>query len=62
VKEDTMSGKLDKAKGRTKKAAGDLTGDESLKSRGRTDEAKGKVKSGVDKAASKTKRGIRKAS
>jgi uncharacterized protein YjbJ (UPF0337 family) len=55
-----MSGKLDKAKGRTKKAAGDLTGDQSLKDRGRTDEAKGKVKSGIDKATSKAKRGMKK--
>jgi len=57
-----MAGKLDKAKGRTKKAAGDLTGDQSLKDRGRTDEAKGKAKSGIDKAAEKVKEGMRKAS
>lgn len=56
-----MSGKLDKAKGRTKKAAGELTGNQSLKDRGRTDEAKGKVKGGIDKAASKAKKGMRKA-
>jgi uncharacterized protein YjbJ (UPF0337 family) len=55
-----MGGKLDKAKGRTKKAAGDLAGDQSLKDRGRADETKGKVKSGMDKAASKAKKGIRK--
>jgi uncharacterized protein YjbJ (UPF0337 family) len=55
-----MGGKLDKAKGRTKKAAGDLTGDQSLKDRGRTDEAKGKVKSGIDKATSKAKKGMKK--
>lgn len=55
-----MAGKLDKVKGRTKKAAGDLAGDQSLKDRGRTDEAKGKVKSGIDKAASKAKKGMRK--
>jgi uncharacterized protein YjbJ (UPF0337 family) len=55
-----MGGTLDKAKGRTKKAAGDLTGDQSLKDRGRADETKGKVKSGIDKAASKAKKGIRK--
>jgi uncharacterized protein YjbJ (UPF0337 family) len=55
-----MSGKLDKAKGRTKKAAGEITGDQGLKDRGRADEAKGKVKSGVDKAASKVKKGMKK--
>lgn len=57
-----MSGKLDKAKGRMKKAAGDLTDDNSLKGRGRTDEAKGKVKGGVDKVAEKTKAGIKRTS
>lgn len=57
-----MGGKLDKAKGRMKKAAGDLTDDESLKGRGRTDEAKGKLKGGIDKAAEKTKAGIKRTS
>ncbi|MGN6814766.1 MAG: CsbD family protein [Solirubrobacterales bacterium] len=56
-----MSGKLDEAKGRTKKAAGELKGDQNLKTRGRTDQAKGKVKSGVDKVAEKAKSGIRRA-
>jgi uncharacterized protein YjbJ (UPF0337 family) len=55
-----MSGKLDKAKGRTKKAAGELTGDQGLKDRGRADETKGKVKGGIDKAASKVKKGMKK--
>lgn len=55
-----MGGKLDKAKGRTKKAAGELTGNQSLKDRGRADEAKGKVKGGVDKAAEKVKKGVKK--
>ncbi|MGH2936852.1 MAG: CsbD family protein [Solirubrobacterales bacterium] len=55
-----MSGKLDKAKGRTKKAAGELTGSQSLKDRGRADEAKGKVKGGVDKTAEKVKKGMKK--
>ena len=56
-----MAGKIDKAKGRAKKAAGDLTDDQNLKTRGRTDSAKGKAKSGIDKAAEKTKEGIKKA-
>ncbi|MBS1861180.1 MAG: CsbD family protein [Actinobacteria bacterium] len=54
-----MSGKIDKAKGRAKKAAGDLAGDQSLKDRGRTDEAKGKAKRGLDKATSKVKKGMK---
>jgi uncharacterized protein YjbJ (UPF0337 family) len=57
-----MAGKVDKAKGRVKKAAGDLTDNKGLKGRGRTDEAKGKAKSGIDKAAEKTKAGIKRAS
>jgi len=57
-----MSGRIDDAKGRTKKAAGEVANDQSLKDRGRVDRARGKVKKGVDKAATKTKRGIRRAS
>jgi uncharacterized protein YjbJ (UPF0337 family) len=57
-----MSGKVDQAKGRAKKAAGELTGNQSLKDRGRTDEGKGKLKGGIDKAASKAKRGMKRAS
>jgi uncharacterized protein YjbJ (UPF0337 family) len=57
-----MAGKIDEAKGRAKKAAGELANDQSLKDRGRVDRGKGKVKRGVDKAANKTKRGIRRAS
>lgn len=55
-----MSGKIDEAKGRAKKAAGDLTNDQSLKDRGRADRAKGKVKKGADKVAEHAKRGIKK--
>jgi uncharacterized protein YjbJ (UPF0337 family) len=57
-----MGGKIDEAKGRAKKAAGELANDQSLKNRGRVDRGKGKVKRGVDKAAKKTKRGTRRAS
>lgn len=57
-----MSGKIDEAKGRAKKAAGELTDDQSLKNRGRTDRAKGKVKKGADEVAKQAKRGIKRAS
>ena len=57
-----MGGRIDEAKGRTKKAAGELANNQSLKDRGRIDRGKGKVKRGVDKAARKTKRGMRRAS
>ncbi len=54
-----MGGKIDKAKGRAKKAAGDLTENQSLKEKGHVDSAKGKTKSGIDKTAKKVKRGIK---
>ena len=50
---------VDKAKGRVKEAAGALTGDRSLKNKGRVDQAKGRVKGAVDDAADKL-RGKRK--
>ena len=43
------SGNVDKAKGRVKQAAGDLTDDKSLKNEGRVDKASGSVKNAVDK-------------
>jgi uncharacterized protein YjbJ (UPF0337 family) len=48
-------GKVDRAKGRVKKAAGDLTDDESLKNEGRVDKAQGKVKEKVGDTADKVK-------
>ena len=57
-----MGEHIDEAKGRAKKAAGELANDQSLKDRGRIDRGKGKVKRGMDKAARKTKRGMRRAS
>ena len=48
-------GTTDKAKGRVKKAAGDLTGDESLKNEGRVDEAEGGLKNTITDAADKAK-------
>jgi uncharacterized protein YjbJ (UPF0337 family) len=57
-----MGGRVDDAKGRAKKAAGELGNDQSLKDRGRIDRARGGVKKGVDKSARKAKRGVRRAS
>jgi uncharacterized protein YjbJ (UPF0337 family) len=57
-----MGEKVDKAKGRTKKAAGEATGNQKLKDEGRVDKASGKAKAGVGKAADKAKEGIRRAS
>jgi uncharacterized protein YjbJ (UPF0337 family) len=46
---------VDKAKGRVKEAAGALTGDRSLKNKGRVDQAKGSVKGAVDDVTDKLK-------
>jgi uncharacterized protein YjbJ (UPF0337 family) len=39
----------DEAKGRLKEAAGNVTGDKDLKNEGKTDQASGKLKEGIDK-------------
>ena len=39
---------IDKVKGKTKQAAGNLVGDKNLKREGQLDEAKGKVKGAVE--------------
>ncbi|MET0557657.1 MAG: CsbD family protein [Solirubrobacterales bacterium] len=56
-----MAGKTDKAKGRAKKAVGEMTDNENLKTRGRADKAKGKAKSAIDTATKKAKRGVKRA-
>jgi len=43
-----MSGEADKASGRIKQAAGDLTDNDELKNEGKSDEAAGKAKGFVD--------------
>jgi uncharacterized protein YjbJ (UPF0337 family) len=48
-------GKVDEAKGRLKEAAGDLTGDQSLKNEGRVDRASGSIKNKIGDAADKIK-------
>lgn len=53
-------GTLDNLKGRTKEAAGDLTGDQDLKNEGKVDRASGKVKDAVGGVADKAKDLLRK--
>ena len=53
-------GTMDDAKGRAKEAAGDLTGDEDLKSEGKVDRASGKIKDAVSGIADKAKGLLRK--
>lgn len=48
-----MAGKRDKAKGRVRQAAGDLTGDDEMRREGQADEASGDLKDLIDKAADK---------
>ena len=53
-----MAGTLDKAKGRIKQAAGDLTDDPTLKREGKIDELAGKVKDGVAGAVDTAKEAV----
>ena len=53
-----MGGEGDKAKGRVKEAAGDLSGDRDLKREGKVDRASGSVKDKVGGAANKIKDAI----
>jgi len=53
-------GSMDKAKGHTKEAIGDLTGDEELKDEGKVDRASGSVKDTVGGLADKAKKLLRK--
>jgi uncharacterized protein YjbJ (UPF0337 family) len=53
IKEHHMSGTADKASGRVKQAAGDLTDNDDLKNEGKKDEASGKVKDAVDSVKDK---------
>jgi uncharacterized protein YjbJ (UPF0337 family) len=48
-----MSGEADKASGRIKQAAGDLTDNDELKNEGKKDEAAGKAKDAVDNVKDK---------
>ena len=52
-------GSTDTAKGRIKKAAGDLTGDDDLKRYGHVDETTGTVKGKVGEVADKIKDALR---
>jgi uncharacterized protein YjbJ (UPF0337 family) len=51
-------GTKDDLKGRTKEAAGDLTGDKSLKNEGKVDRATGSAKDAVGDAGDKVKDAI----
>jgi uncharacterized protein YjbJ (UPF0337 family) len=51
-----MSGKTDVVKGRIKEAAGALTGNDKLREEGKTDQAVGRAKQAVQKAADTIKK------
>jgi uncharacterized protein YjbJ (UPF0337 family) len=48
-----VSGESDKAKGKLKQAAGDLTGNDDLRREGKVDEMAGKAKDVIDKVKKK---------
>jgi uncharacterized protein YjbJ (UPF0337 family) len=50
-----MANNVDEAKGRAKRAAGELTGDKDLKREGSVDKAAGKAKDLVDKVSDEAK-------
>ena len=52
-------GSMDKAKGHTKEAVGDLTGDQELKDEGKVDRASGTLKDKVGGIADKAKKLLR---
>lgn len=56
-----MSGKSDQVKGRTKEAAGILTGNEDLESEGKADRRTGEAKENVERAKDKVDEVIDKA-
>lgn len=55
-----MPENMDDLKGRTKAAAGDLTGDDDLKREGKVDQASGAIKDKVGEVADKVKDVFRK--
>ena len=57
-KETEMAEKVDKVKGRTKKATGEATGNRSLKRKGQVDKASGKAKEKAGEAADKAKKAV----
>jgi uncharacterized protein YjbJ (UPF0337 family) len=55
-----MSGKTDVVKGRIKEAAGAVTGNDELRTEGKTDQAVGKVKQIAEKAVEKVDQAVKK--
>ncbi len=55
-----MAGEVDEAKGRIKKAVGELTDDDEMKRQGEIDQAAGKAKGAIDKVADEAEGAIQK--
>ena len=55
-----MGGKTDVVKGRTKEAAGTLTGNDKLRAEGKTDQVVGKAKQVLQNAADTVKKAVKK--
>ena len=56
-----MGGKADVVKGRIKEAAGALTGNDTLREEGKTDQAVGKAKQATQKAVDTVRKAVNKA-
>jgi uncharacterized protein YjbJ (UPF0337 family) len=56
-----MSGKTDVVKGRIKEAAGALIGNDKLRDEGKTDQAVGKAKEGIQDVADTVTKAVKKA-
>src|SRR5580700_7478145 len=55
-----MSGTTDMVKGRLKEAAGAVTGNDELRTEGKTDQAIGKIKQVAEKAVDKVEQAVKK--
>ncbi|HEX6707263.1 MAG TPA: CsbD family protein [Albitalea sp.] len=61
MNKDQLKGRADRAKGKAKEVAADLTGNAKLESEGKADQVRGKAKAEVGDAKEKVKRAIDKA-
>ena len=55
-----MGGKIDEVKGRIKEAAGALTGNDKLRTEGKTDQVVGKAEQAVQDTADTVKKAVKK--
>ena len=61
MNKDQLKGRVERAKGKAKEAAADLSGNTRLESEGKADQVRGKARAEVGDAKEKVKRAIDKA-